>query len=215
MNQAQERQHNQPCEDCTKCGGPRVWKLRKRGTSERYCSACASAKAAKRRKVHPDRVREASRRYEEANQKKRAEAQRRYKKANPDKYHENRRRWREANPEKCRESSRRWARENPEQKRANSARYRARKAQAFDDGWSFEAMTKMMRTGEHTCFICEKATADTVEHLIPISLGGGNTWDNLALACQSCNSAKGGDNRREPLYPEAPGWEAFLAERRA
>jgi len=200
MHQAQERQHNQPCEDCTKCGGPRVWKLRKSGRWMRYCSACFSAKAAKWSRANPEKANEHKRRWVQDNPEKRTEAERR---------------WREANPEKDRESSRRWRQANPEKARAGWARYRARKAQAPDDGWSFEVLTRMMRTGEHTCFICEKATADTVEHLLPVSLGGGNTWDNLAMACVSCNTATGGSNRRDHMYPGSPGWEAFLAERRA
>ena len=34
-------------------------------------------------------------------------------------------------------------------------------------------------------------TYPTVEHLIPIVSGGSDTWDNVKLACVSCNSKKG------------------------
>lgn len=200
MNQAQERQHNQPCEDCTKCGGPRVWKLRKSGRWKRYCSPCATAESTKWSRANPEKSRE---------------TRRRYKEANPEKVNESVRRWRAANPEKAREVERRWAEANPEKNAAKAARYRARRVNAADDGWSFETLTKMVRTGEHTCFICERATATDVEHLVPVSLGGGNTWDNLGMACGPCNKSKGGDNRRDHMYPGSPGWEAFLAERRA
>ena len=35
-----------------------------------------------------------------------------------------------------------------------------------------------------------KANQATIEHIIPMSKGGGHTWQNVQLACQSCNSTK-------------------------
>ena len=34
-------------------------------------------------------------------------------------------------------------------------------------------------------------TADTVDHVLPRSRGGGDTWFNLVAACQHCNGLKG------------------------
>lgn len=61
----------------------------------------------------------------------------------------------------------------------------------------------------HTCVYCA-GRADTVDHLLPRSRGGGDTWFNLVAACQSCNGLKG--NRtpqearmalvREPFEPK-------------
>jgi 5-methylcytosine-specific restriction endonuclease McrA len=61
----------------------------------------------------------------------------------------------------------------------------------------------------HTCVYCV-GRADTVDHLLPRSRGGGDTWINLVAACQSCNGLKG--NRtpqeagmalvREPFEPK-------------
>lgn len=42
-------------------------------------------------------------------------------------------------------------------------------------------------------------TYPTVEHLIPIFKGGDDTWDNVKLACHSCNSKKGRKSLEE--YP--------------
>jgi 5-methylcytosine-specific restriction endonuclease McrA len=41
----------------------------------------------------------------------------------------------------------------------------------------------------HTCGC--GAVADTVDHIIPHSKGGGNNPGNLRAMCRSCNSAKG------------------------
>lgn len=34
-------------------------------------------------------------------------------------------------------------------------------------------------------------TADTIDHVKPLALGGGNELENLVPACRSCNSSKG------------------------
>ena len=45
------------------------------------------------------------------------------------------------------------------------------------------------------CYYCGKRvpTAEiTIDHVVPRSLGGRDTWDNLVTACVPCNSRKGG-----------------------
>jgi 5-methylcytosine-specific restriction endonuclease McrA len=42
----------------------------------------------------------------------------------------------------------------------------------------------------HICTYCG-ARADTVDHVLPRSRGGGDTWFNLVAACQPCNGLKG------------------------
>lgn len=45
---------------------------------------------------------------------------------------------------------------------------------------------------EYSCVYCGKRNIDlTLDHVIPVSKGGKNTWDNLVTACKSCNSKKG------------------------
>ena len=44
----------------------------------------------------------------------------------------------------------------------------------------------------HLCAYCGD-NATTVDHIMPKSRGGGNTWDNLIAACFPCNNYK--DNR--------------------
>jgi len=49
---------------------------------------------------------------------------------------------------------------------------------------------------QNKCQYCGKrfATSElTLDHVVPSSRGGGNTWDNLACACVKCNSRK--DNK--------------------
>jgi 5-methylcytosine-specific restriction endonuclease McrA len=44
----------------------------------------------------------------------------------------------------------------------------------------------------YTCQYCGKHTRDlTLDHVIPRSMGGRDTWDNLVSACAQCNHRKG------------------------
>lgn len=40
------------------------------------------------------------------------------------------------------------------------------------------------------CWYCGTLNPNTVDHITPISKGGGDDTDNLVLACKSCNSRK-------------------------
>ena len=40
------------------------------------------------------------------------------------------------------------------------------------------------------CTNCNSTKELTIDHIIPVSLGGCTTWDNLQILCRSCNSSK-------------------------
>lgn len=40
------------------------------------------------------------------------------------------------------------------------------------------------------CLACGCHEKLTIDHIIPISLGGATTWENLQILCWSCNSIK-------------------------
>lgn len=43
----------------------------------------------------------------------------------------------------------------------------------------------------HKCQYCGATRKLTIDHIIPRSRGGGDDWDNLVVACSSCNIKKG------------------------
>lgn len=51
---------------------------------------------------------------------------------------------------------------------------------------------------KNSCIYCGSPEKITVEHRLPVSLGGDNTFRNLAPACLSCNSGK--RNKTEDEY---------------
>jgi 5-methylcytosine-specific restriction endonuclease McrA len=66
------------------------------------------------------------------------------------------------------------------------------------------------------CGYCT-ARATTVDHILPRSRGGRNTWRNTVAACGPCNQRKGDRTPAEAgmvfrVKPAAPSW-ASLAQR--
>lgn len=48
----------------------------------------------------------------------------------------------------------------------------------------------VLQRDSYTCAYCG-GYGDTLDHVIPESRGGRNTWDNLVAACARCNGRKG------------------------
>jgi 5-methylcytosine-specific restriction endonuclease McrA len=73
----------------------------------------------------------------------------------------------------------------------------------------------------HTCQYCGKVFSRshlTIDHVIPQSRGGSDTWENLVLACLACNVKKADrtpDEAHMPLVrrPVKPGWIPQLGAR--
>jgi len=55
-----------------------------------------------------------------------------------------------------------------------------------DDVW------QMVEDQRHLCAYCETPLCGGfhVDHMVPLSRGGGNDWTNLAVTCESCNCRK-------------------------
>ncbi len=72
----------------------------------------------------------------------------------------------------------------------------------------------VLRRDRHRCAYCANE-ADTVDHLVPQSRGGPNTWLNTVAACTRCNNLKADRTPREAgmrllSAPAVPTWrEAY------
>lgn len=52
---------------------------------------------------------------------------------------------------------------------------------------------EILRRDNYTCQYCGQRTLTlTVDHIVPRSLGGEHSWQNLVAACPACNHRKGG-----------------------
>jgi 5-methylcytosine-specific restriction endonuclease McrA len=61
----------------------------------------------------------------------------------------------------------------------------------------------VLRRDAHRCAYCGKA-ATTIDHVLPRSRGGADSWENLVACCLRCNNAKG------DRTPQEMGWELRL-----
>lgn len=181
---------------CTKCKRdlePADFHKRKASKDgiEHQCKKCkaayyqanrerADARDKKWRKENPERASEIRRK---ANAK--------LAKKNPD-YHKE---WRKANPEKWREYVRRS--EKPENSAARRARFRLNNPGYFSAQRKIREIElvppdelAIRQTGR--CGICSEPLFEPIEidHIVPLSRGGGHTEDNCQLTHRSCNRQK-------------------------
>ncbi len=57
----------------------------------------------------------------------------------------------------------------------------------------------VLRRDNHRCAYCD-AFANTIDHVMPKSRGGRDSWENLVACCLRCNNVKGDKT------PEEMGW---------
>jgi len=64
----------------------------------------------------------------------------------------------------------------------------------------------VLRRDAHRCGYCGKA-ATTIDHILPRSRGGADSWENLVAACLRCNNIK------SDRTPQEMGWELRVTPR--
>jgi 5-methylcytosine-specific restriction endonuclease McrA len=64
----------------------------------------------------------------------------------------------------------------------------------------------VLRRDDHRCCYCGK-TANTIDHVLPRSRGGRDTWDNLVACCLRCN------NLKSDRTPGEMGWNLLFHPR--
>ena len=81
----------------------------------------------------------------------------------------------------------------------------------------FSKSNLYLRDG-YTCLYCEQPVPRmhlTMDHVVPISKGGGTHWENIVTACGDCNSRKGNRMDWKPKYkPYRPGYWELVRKRK-
>jgi 5-methylcytosine-specific restriction endonuclease McrA len=160
-----------------------------------------------------ERRRLASARYYAENREAELEKQRTKRAQNPEKNRALARAWSEAHPERAAERTRKWRKENPDTLRLMRRIYRqTRRARNVAAGAPDpEHIERLLR--ETHCIYCQKAFDPTVrslwltiDHVVPLVLGGTNASENLFAACNGCNRSKGGRLLSDWKKNPRPGW---------
>lgn len=75
------------------------------------------------------------------------------------------------------------------------------KVQSAERIWKVPPVTRreLLRRDHYQCQYCGARKKLTIDHVVPRSRGGKHTWDNVVIACESCNTRKG------DLHPQQVG----------
>jgi 5-methylcytosine-specific restriction endonuclease McrA len=92
--------------------------------------------------------------------------------------------------------------------------------------WKLPSVSRreLLRRDGHRCQYCGSSKQLTIDHVIPRSKGGTHTWDNVAIACETCNHKKGDKYLNEtsmvlrtkpkaPMHPTVAFAEQFWQSR--
>lgn len=67
---------------------------------------------------------------------------------------------------------------------------------------------RILKRDKFRCVYCGSQRQLTIDHVIPKSKGGQNTWSNMVTCCSKCNSKKGDKTPEEAglksVYPKEP-----------
>lgn len=135
------------------------------------------------------RCRACVRAYEAANKATIDKKHREWVKRNPDRVKAINDAWSARHPGRVQELHRLWAKRNPHTVRAHDHRKIAlRKKAPYHEVTADDVEYIGIISGD-PCSYCGERSG-TVDHVVPLSRGGSNCWQNLAPACLSCNSSK-------------------------
>jgi 5-methylcytosine-specific restriction endonuclease McrA len=171
------------------------------------CKLCLKVRSQKYREANRGKIREAAAKYRSGNREKCIQRVIDCRKKKPEKYNKLAKAYRDRNKGKVKESLKKWRSTHQtylvEYRKKNAAlinsknrRYQARLRGA---GELSKAIIKMLyednikRFGVLTCYLCGKPIPfgkNNLDHKLPLSRGGTNKYDNLGIACQTCNLEK-------------------------
>jgi 5-methylcytosine-specific restriction endonuclease McrA len=103
---------------------------------------------------------------------------------------ESRARYCAQHPEEVRQKNREFYRRNPAKYLAKEQRRRTKKSNA-GGAYTAEEWNALLDLYGHCCLWCGRSDVKlTVDHIVPVSLGGTSNIDNIQPLCRSCNSRK-------------------------
>ncbi|MEJ7871707.1 MAG: HNH endonuclease [Rubrobacteraceae bacterium] len=141
------------------------------------------------------------------------EYQKKYRENNREYFRERNRKERAENPSLNAARTMRWRDKNRGPKAAMNKAWREANKGAQMEHWQRRRARKQQAQGSHTfnevwrmaedqgwlCGYCEVPLFGVfhVDHILPLSRGGSDSWDNLAVTCKFCNLRKSTKNAEE------------------
>jgi len=142
-----------------------------------------------------ERQSELEKRWREENYKQILARSRQYHKEHREERIAYSKRWREEHPEYL-AKNRQWKAEHPETRSIYRHNYDAR-IKGNGGAHTLEELNMLFVSQNYLCYYCNKPFFDNtlnaeyhIDHKIPVSKGGTNNIDNIAISCPSCNLSK-------------------------
>lgn len=165
---------------CTKCG--EIKELSMFPKSKRtllgvgsWCRKCKGVLDAIRAKKFP---------------KEYAEIKRKSYDKNKERYLERSKQWDKDHPKEALDRHRRYYEKYPELPRLWAHKYATRRSNAPGRGVSSEDWKRILEFYGNKCLKCGSTEKITLDHVIPLTLGGWHDPSNIQPLCLSCNSGK-------------------------
>lgn len=143
--------------------------------------------------------------YRADNREKILDGKRDWRKKNPDKVRAHKSASQKRNRASANERTRRWNKKNPDKVRAYTLNGVARRRNAEGKYTPADIVQLYKDQGGH-CAYCGIGLCGEyhVDHMVPLTKGGSNWPDNLALACPTCNMSK--NNHLLHEWEAVRGW---------
>jgi 5-methylcytosine-specific restriction endonuclease McrA len=136
-----------------------------------------------------ERVFEATKRYVEKHPEQKGNSLKHYYR-NKEKRLAEAKAWQKSNWQKVLEIGRRWSKNNPEKVLEKSRTRRALKRGSGGTITKAEWHQLLEKAG-YKCMRCGSKERLTLDHVVPLAVGGKHEINNAQVLCQSCNSSKG------------------------
>lgn len=171
------------------------------------CKLCVKVRGQKYREANGESIRKAAAKYRGENRERCIQRVIECRKKKPEKYNKLAKLYRDKNKEKTKEAVKKWRNAHPtyrsayQKKNATLINRKNQRYQASLRG-AGELSKKTIQMlyednikhfGILTCYLCLKPIPfgkNNLDHKLPLSRGGTNKYDNLGIACQSCNLQK-------------------------
>lgn len=183
----------------------------KPGGFQSRCKVCMRANYREKRSKDPDTFRNYGRKSYYKNRETRLASIREKREADPERWRDAKRRFMERHPDKARAISKRSYEKHKEKRLAKQREYgrahrhvkamqcarRRAKINELPIDWTREDRWSAVEYFNYTCAYCGSQFQDLFgdvvihfDHYIPVSAGGGTTFDNMLPTCNTCNLSK-------------------------
>lgn len=185
---------------CSKCSGIKSHEHFHKDSSKKdgrssSCKECATARASEWYHANVEHAKEIRRSYYYNNRVSLLVSMRRYREKNADAVSVSCKKWREQNRERKNQLDRQWQALNREKhliyRRVSEHRRRAAK-RSSNGQHTADQINTLAKKQRFLCACCRSRIKNGfhIDHITPLSAGGGNEITNIQLLCPSCNMKK-------------------------